>query len=94
MVSIAAGKSLAWTRKDAFGKSIKLVRCMPNTPAMVMAGCSSVCRNERVTEEDMAFCMEMFERFRHCGENPERELDAAGAVSGSSPLLCSCFWRL
>ena len=33
VVSIAAGKSLAWI-ENAFGKSIKLVRCMPNTPAM------------------------------------------------------------
>ena len=90
VVSIAAGKSLAWI-ENAFGKSIKLVRCMPNTPAMVMAGCSSVCRNERVTEEDMAFCMEMFESFGIAEEIPEKLMDAAGAVSGSSPAFVFMF---
>ena len=49
IISIAAGKSLDWI-SGAFGKEIKLVRCMPNTPALVGEGCTAVCVNEKVSE--------------------------------------------
>ena len=90
IVSIAAGKTLEWT-EQAFGKEIKLVRCMPNTPALVMAGCSGACRNAGVTDRDMAFCMKIFESFGLAEEVPERLIDAVGAVSGSSPAFVFMF---
>ena len=37
VISIAAGKTLAWL-EQTFGKQMKLVRCMPNTPALVGSG--------------------------------------------------------
>lgn len=90
IVSIAAGKTLAWI-ENAFGKEIRLIRCMPNTPAMVMAGCSGVCRNGKVNESDMAFCMKIFESFGMAEEIPEKLMDAVGAVSGSSPAFVFMF---
>lgn len=47
VVSIAAGKNMEWIEKE-FGKKIKLIRCMPNTPALVGAGCTAVCCNSLV----------------------------------------------
>ena len=44
IISIAAGKTMAWI-EERFGSKIKLVRCMPNTPALVGAGCTGVCVN-------------------------------------------------
>lgn len=90
IVSIAAGKSLAWI-ENAFGKEIRLIRCMPNTPALVMAGCSGVCRNAKVRDNDMAFCMKIFESFGLAEEVPEKLIDAVGAVSGSSPAFVFMF---
>ena len=90
IVSIAAGKSLAWI-ENAFGKEIRLIRCMPNTPALVMAGCSGVCRNSKARDNDMAFCMKLFESFGLAEEVPEKLIDAVGAVSGSSPAFVFMF---
>ena len=35
VITIAPGKTLAWL-EEKFGKKVKIVRTMPNTPAMVM----------------------------------------------------------
>lgn len=90
IISIAAGKTMAQIQ-EAFGKTVKLVRCMPNTPAMVGAGCSGVCRNELVSDEEMNRCMELLKSFGIAEEVPERLMDAVGGVSGSSPAFVFMF---
>ncbi len=50
IVSIAPGKSIA-TITGWFGKKIKLVRTMPNTPAMVGEGVTAVCPSENVIKK-------------------------------------------
>ena len=50
IVSIAAGKTIA-TIEDSFGKPVKLVRAMPNTPALVGEAMSALCVNQNVTPE-------------------------------------------
>lgn len=90
IVSIAAGKTMAWI-EEAFGRKIRLVRCMPNTPAMVGEGCSGVCRNEQVDDEEMALCMKLLGSFGMAEEVPERLMDAVGGVSGSSPAFVFLF---
>lgn len=90
ILSIAAGKTIAWI-EEAFGGNLKVVRCMPNTPAMVGEGCSGVCRNERVSDEEMARCMALVQSFGVAEEIPERLIDAVGAVSGSSPAFVFMF---
>ena len=42
MITIAPGKTLAWL-EEKFGKKVKLVRTMPNTPAMVLEGMTAAC---------------------------------------------------
>ena len=90
IISIAAGKTTGQIEK-AFGKEIKLVRCMPNTPAMAGEGCSGVCRNLCVTDEEMALCMKIAGSFGLAEEVPEKLIDAVGAVSGSSPAFVFLF---
>lgn len=90
ILSIAAGKTIAWI-EDAFGGNLKVVRCMPNTPAMVGEGCSGVCRNERVSDEEMDRCMALARSFGMAREIPEKLIDAVGAVSGSSPAFVFMF---
>lgn len=77
--------------EEGFGKPLKLVRCMPNTPAMIGEGCSGVCRNDRVTDEEMAKCMELLGSFGVAEEVPERLMDAVVGVSGSSPAFVFMF---
>ena len=90
VVSIAAGKSMEEI-ESLFGRSLKLVRCMPNTPALVGEGCSGVCRNERVTQEEMAECMELIGSFGMAREVPERLINAVAGVSGCSPAYVFLF---
>lgn len=90
VISIAAGKTISQI-ESAFGKELKLVRCMPNTPAMVGEGCSGACRNERVNDADMELCMRLLGSFGLAEEVPEKLIDAVGGVSGSSPAFVFMF---
>ena len=90
IISIAAGKSITWLAK-AFGKSLKLVRCMPNTPALVGEGCTGVCICEQVTKEEADYCLALMESFGKASFVEERLMDAVGAVSGSSPAYVFMF---
>ena len=49
VISIAAGQTIANIEK-LFGKTIKLVRSMPNTPALVLEGAAGVCYTDRSDE--------------------------------------------
>lgn len=64
---------------------------MPNTPAMVGEGCSGVCRNELVSDGEMAQCMELLRSFGMAEEVPERLMNAVVGVSGSSPAFVFLF---
>lgn len=90
VVSIAAGKTMEWI-EEAFGRKIKLVRCMPNTPALVGAGCTGVCVNDRVSQGDIDYSLKLMESFGKAHLVPERLMDAVGAVSGSSPAFVFMF---
>ncbi len=90
VISIAAGKTMEWIEKE-FGRKIKLIRCMPNTPALVGEGCTAICCNSGVPKEDEAFCLKLMESFGKAIVIPERLMDAAGAVGGSSPAFVFLF---
>lgn len=90
VISIAAGKTMPEI-ESLFGRKLKLVRCMPNTPALVKEGCSGVCRNEEVSEEEMALCMKLMGSFGRAEEVPERLMDAVAGVSGCSPAYVFLF---
>ena len=90
IITIAAGKTISWY-EEAFGKKIRLVRCMPNTPAMVGEGCTAVCKNDHVTEENMEYAMTLMNSFGRASEIREGLMDAFSAVSGSSPAYAFIF---
>ncbi len=90
VISIAAGKSIKWIEKE-FGKSLKLIRCMPNTPALVGAGCTAVCSNPAAGEKEEELCLRLMESFGKAIVIPERLMDTAGAVGGSSPAFVFLF---
>lgn len=91
IVSIAAGRTLDYL-KEAFGRSeLKLIRCMPNTPALVLEGCTGVCAEENVTEEDMEQVLALLRSFGIASVVPERLMDVVVGVSGSSPAYVFMF---
>ncbi len=90
IISIAAGKTISQI-ETLFGKELKLVRVMPNTPALVGEGCSGVCRNGRVSDEEMATCMQLIGSFGIASEVTESLMDAVTGVSGSAPAFVFMF---
>ena len=84
IITIAPGKTLAWLAEQ-FGKDVKIVRTMPNTPAMVGEGMTAVCPNEHLTEDEIAYVKSLLESFSRAEIVPERLMDVVTAVSGSSP---------
>ncbi len=84
IISIAPGKTLRWLR-EKYGRNVKLVRCMPNTPALVGEGCTGVCRNELVSDEEFKTVLNILNSFGRAYEVQESHMDAVVAVSGSSP---------
>ena len=90
IVSIAAGKTIDFIEKE-FKQELKIIRCMPNTPALVGEGCTGVCRNERVSDEEMNQVMKLLTSFGIASEVPERLMDVVVGVSGSSPAYVFLF---
>lgn len=91
VVSIAAGRTLAYLR-EAFGRpGLKIIRCMPNTPALVLEGCTGVCAGEEVSAEELATVVELMEAFGRASVVPERLMDVVVGISGSSPAYVFLF---
>lgn len=91
VVSIAAGQSVG-KLSDAFCKpDLKLVRVMPNTPALVGEGMAAVSPNENAEDRDTAEVLRIFNSFGRAELVPESLMDAVTAVSGSSPAYVFMF---
>ena len=84
IISIAAGQSIE-AIETAFGKKIKLVRVMPNTPALVGEGMAALSPNSNVTDDDIKTVMCVFSSLGKAEVVSEHLMDAVTAVSGSSP---------
>lgn len=84
IVTIAPGKTMAWL-KEQFGRKIKIVRTMPNTPAMVGEGMTAVCRNGYVTDDELNSTISVLSAFGKVEVVPESLMDVVVSTSGSSP---------
>lgn len=90
IVTIAPGKTIEWLY-DKFGKTVKVIRTMPNTPAMVMEGMIGMCTGEAVTDEDIALVRDLCDGFSKTEVITENLMDVVTAVSGSSPAYVFMF---
>lgn len=91
IVSIVAGKSIDFMEKALGREDCRIVRCMPNTPALVLEGCTGVCANEHVTDEDLGDVLKILRSFGKAIQVPERLMDAVVGVSGSAPAYVFLF---
>ncbi|MEW9096347.1 MAG: pyrroline-5-carboxylate reductase [Clostridiaceae bacterium] len=90
IVTIAAGISIDFIEKG-FGKDIKVVRTMPNTPALVGEGMTALCYNNFNKEEDVNYIVNIFESFGKVEIINEKLMDVVPAISGSSPAYVYMF---
>lgn len=82
IVSMAAGVTIA--EMEQADSNAKIIRIMPNTPAMAGEAMTSASRNEKVTDEDYGKVRSILEAVGKCEEVPEDLIDCVIGVSGSS----------
>lgn len=85
VISIAAGITLA-KLSQGLGPDTALVRCMPNTPALVQCGATGLISNSMVTPRQKDIAQSILESVGIAlWMEQEKQLDAVTAVSGSGP---------
>jgi len=85
IISIAAGITLARLAKS-LGNETALVRCMPNTPALVQTGATGMFANEHVSSAQKALAEQILQAVGIVvWLEQEQQLDAVTALSGSGP---------
>jgi len=90
-ISIAAGVPLA-ALEAPLPDAARVVRAMPNTPALVGAGATAICANPRAGADDRALARALFEGVGITWEAPaEPLLDAVTGLSGSGPAYVFVF---
>lgn len=86
IISIAAGITFEKIEK-ALGKDKRIIRVMPNTPALVESGMSAVCKNESANNEDLEIVKTIFSKIGKVITCQEKDIDAITGVSGSGPAF-------
>ena len=91
IITLAPGISMENIR-GRFGKPCRVVRAMPNTPALVGEGMTGVCwRDEELSEAEKETLQALFESFGRMVLVEERLMDAVGCASGCSPAYVYMF---
>ena len=75
IITIAAGKSIEWV-ENAFGGSRKIIRTMPNTPALVGEGITAVCPGSNITDKELENVLELLGSFGKAEVIKESLMDA------------------
>lgn len=83
-ISIAAGVTIG-SIEAIIGSDKKIIRAMPNTPAMVGEGMSVLSPNANVDGAELAHAEEIFSLLGKTLVLPEKLLNAVTALSGSGP---------
>ncbi|NLU40962.1 MAG: pyrroline-5-carboxylate reductase [Firmicutes bacterium] len=90
VVSVAAGVSTraieSWLPFAA-----RVVRAMPNTPGLIGAGVTAVCRGRHATSEDIELAGILFGSLGEVINVDESAMDAVTGLSGSGPAYCYLF---
>jgi pyrroline-5-carboxylate reductase len=84
LISIVAGFATA-TIAARFPHPVRVVRVMPNTPALVLEGVSALARGSHATPRDLQTTRELFEAVGKVVVLDESLMDAVTGLSGSGP---------
>lgn len=84
VISIAAGISSKVIERS-LPEGTRVIRTMPNTPALVGAGATAIAAGTHATEDDLVLAQTLFECVGTVVRVPETQIDAVTALSGSGP---------
>jgi pyrroline-5-carboxylate reductase len=86
VISVAAGVSIAALR-EGLGAERRIIRVMPNTPALLGEGASAYAIGPGVSADDEALVRSFLESVGRVVRVPEALLDAVTGLSGSGPAF-------
>ncbi len=84
VISIAAGVTIGSIEKT-LGAGTRVVRVMPNTPALVLAGAAALAGGKTATAEDLSLAQSIFNSVGRSVIVEEKLMDAVTGLSGSGP---------
>ena len=84
ILSVAAGITTG-AIEAAAGSGVRVVRAMPNTPALIGAGAAAICAGSAADDDDLAWAEEVLGAVGVVVRVPEKALDAVTGLSGSGP---------
>jgi pyrroline-5-carboxylate reductase len=87
VISIAAGITTEFI-EGYLAKGARVMRVMPNTPALVGEGATAVARGSNATDKDVQLTRHIFDSVGITVEVDEKLLDAVTGLSGSGPAYC------
>lgn len=90
VISICAGITTQFLEQK-LGGNVRVVRAMPNTPALIGCGATAVAAGSRATREDLECVLELFRAVGVAIELPESALDIVTGLSGSGPAYVFYF---
>ena len=90
IISIAAGVNTR-TLSQYFTANTKIIRVMPNTPALVAEGMSALYYSNSVEADERAFVEKIFNSLGETAEVKESDMDAVTGLSGSGPAFVYIF---
>lgn len=85
VVSIAAGVTLSKVQNVL--RDAKIIRIMPNTPALVKLGMFGVCKGKYASDDDENFIIGLLSKIGKCIKVEESQMDIVTAISGSGPAF-------
>lgn len=91
LISVAAGLPISFYVKTLGRNELKMIRVMPNTPALVLEGASALSRNENVSDTEMREAEQIFLAVGEVVVLDEIHLDAVTGLSGSGPAYVFSF---
>ncbi|MHB8989536.1 MAG: pyrroline-5-carboxylate reductase [Desulfobulbia bacterium] len=91
LISIAAGIPLSVLEGAVAGRGCRVIRVMPNTPAIVLKGASALSPGQGVSPEDLAVATSIFDAVGVSFVLDESSLDAVTGLSGSGPAYVFTF---
>jgi pyrroline-5-carboxylate reductase len=86
VISIAAGITISRI-EQALTATPRVIRVMPNTPALVLSGAAGLAKGSSATNEDMTLAQEIFSAVGRAVVVEEKLMDAVTGLSGSGPAF-------
>ena len=91
MMSIVAGCTIERLKNATEGDKPRILRLLPNTPALVFEGAFGLCRETDFSEDEKKFAVDLYESIGIVEWVKEYDIDAICGLSGGGPAYAAMF---